>query len=99
MGFAHRRMRFSLAKPVAISDKKIYIDEISNINATLITADRDMHQAQMASNEYYLKKMMEMLDDEQKQSLIETATEKQQLAVDAADTLEALFMQDPCRIR
>ena len=80
---------------LAQNDKKIYIDEISNINATLITADRDMHQAQMASNEYYLKKMMEMLDDEQKQSLIETATEKQQLAVDAADTLEALFMQDP----
>ena len=80
---------------MAMQDKKIYIDEISNINTALVTADRDMHQAQMAANEYYLNKKMEMLDEEQAKSLIETAEENQQQAVDAADTLEALFMQDP----
>ena len=83
----------TMQKNVYKESKEAYFNELAQINKTLVTADRDLYQAEVGLEQAYLKAYTGTVDDDYKKAL-DDYDENLQQVYDGADTLSSLFAQD-----
>ncbi len=82
-----------LIAKVANSCKQAYIEVIAEISTALVTADRDMYQAQYACDEAYCN--MLLIKGADVSGYVDDYVENRDQVKAAVSTLEALFSKDP----